>query len=120
MAKQFGGEAGEGAAIHSFEPLGEAFGYAFAASAFIEASDALSVGADADGGGEEGGGQGASAGSYGDPHQMTFSRAEYDFQAAGEFTLVKSTTDDLEVQVRQEPFPGAGSIARRHGYGYAC
>jgi hypothetical protein len=42
---------------------------------------------------------------------MTFSGAEYDFQAAGEFTLVKSTTDDLEVQVRQEPFPGAGSIA---------
>jgi hypothetical protein len=111
VAKQFGGEAGAGAAEASSEPLGEAFGYAFAASTFIEAGDALAVGADADGGGGEAGGQGASAGSYGDPHQMTFSGAEYDFQAAGEFTLVKSTTDDLEVQVRQEPFPGAGSIA---------
>ena len=110
VAKQFGGEAGAGAAETSFEPLGEAFGYAFAASTFIEAGAALDVGADADGGGEAGG-PGASAGSYGDPHQMTFSRAEYDFQAAGEFTLVKSTTDDLEVQVRQEPFPGAGNIA---------
>jgi hypothetical protein len=110
LAKQFGGEAGEGAAETSFEPLGEAFGYAFAASVFFEAGAALDEGATADGGGD-GGDQGASAGSYGDPHQMTFSRAEYDFQAAGEFTLVKSTTDDLDVQVRQEPFPGAGNIA---------
>ena len=105
-----GARRATGAAETSFEPLGEAFGYAFAASTFFEAGAALDVGADADGGGEAGG-PGASAGSYGDPHQMTFSRAEYDFQAAGEFTLVKSTTDDLEVQVRQEPFPGAGNIA---------
>jgi hypothetical protein len=111
LAKQFGGEAAAGAAEGTTEPLGEAFGYAFAASTFIEAGDALSAGGEAGEGGGEGGGQGASAGSYGDPHQMTFSRAEYDFQAAGEFTLVKSTTDDLEVQVRQEPFPGAGNIA---------
>jgi hypothetical protein len=111
LAKQFGGEAGEGAAETSFEPLGEAVGYAFAASVFIEAGDALSVGGEAGEGGGEAGGNGASAGSYGDPHQMTFSGAEYDFQAGGEFTLVKSTTDDLEVQGRQEPFPGAGSIA---------
>ena len=111
LAKQFGGEAVEGAAEGTTEPLGEAFGYAFAASTFIEAGDALAGGADAGGGGGEASGQDASAGSYGDPHQMTFSGAEYDFQAAGEFTLVKSTTDDLEVQVRQEPFPGAGSIA---------
>ncbi len=111
LAKQFGSEAAAGAAEGTTEPLGEAFGYAFAASTFIEAGDALSVGGEAGEGGGEGGGQGASAGSYGDPHQMTFSRAEYDFQAAGEFTLVKSTTDDLDVQVRQEPFPGAGNIA---------
>ncbi len=45
------------------------------------------------------------------PHQLTFSGADYDFQAAGEFTLVKSTTDDLDIQVRQQPFPGAASIA---------
>jgi hypothetical protein len=111
VAKQFGGEAGEGAAETSFEPLGEAVGYAFAASTFIEAGAALDEGDDGNGGGGEGGGNGDSAGSYGDPHQMTFSKAEYDFQAAGEFTLVKSTTDDLAVQVRQEPFPGNGSIA---------
>jgi hypothetical protein len=63
VAKQFGGEAGEGAAETSFEPLGEAFGYAFAASAFFEAGAALDVGADADGGGGEAGGHDASAGT---------------------------------------------------------
>jgi hypothetical protein len=29
---------------------------------------------------------------------------DYDFQAAGEFILLQSTVDDLEVQVRQEPW----------------
>ena len=43
LAKQFGGEAGEGAAEASSEPLGEAFGYAFAASTFFEAGAALDV-----------------------------------------------------------------------------
>jgi hypothetical protein len=43
-------------------------------------------------------------GSGGDPHNNTFDGAFYDFQAAGEFTLVKSTRGDLEVQVRQQPF----------------
>jgi von Willebrand factor type D domain len=57
-----------------------------------------------------GGGEGNAA-SAGDPHQMTFSGADYDFQASGEFTLVKSTTDDLEIQIRQQPFPGAASVA---------
>ena len=49
--------------------------------------------------------------SYGEPHELTFSGAGYAFQAAGEFTLVKSTTDDLDVQVREQPFPGAGDVA---------
>jgi len=40
----------------------------------------------------------------GDPHLSTFDDTFYDFQAAGEYTVVKSTTDDLEVQARQEPF----------------
>ncbi len=42
-------------------------------------------------------------GSGGDPHVTTFDGAFYDFQAAGEFTLMKSTSDDLQVQVRQKP-----------------
>ena len=33
------------------------------------------------------------------------------FQAAGEFTLVKSTTDDLDIQVREQRFPGAADVA---------
>jgi len=42
-------------------------------------------------------------GSGGDPHVTTFDGVFYDFMAAGEFTLVKSTRDDLQVQVRQKP-----------------
>jgi hypothetical protein len=34
---------------------------------------------------------------------VTFDGVFYDFQAAGEFTLLKSTRDDLQVQVRQKP-----------------
>ena len=103
-AKTFGGEAATGAA-EPLEPFGEALGNAFAAVAFYDAAQAFNDGAG------EGGGSSDSAASYGDPHQMTFSGAGYDFQAAGEFTLVKSTTDDLDIQVRQQPFPGAGDIA---------
>ncbi len=42
--------------------------------------------------------------SGGDPHMSTFPGLSFPFQAAGEFTLVKSTTDDLEIQVREQPF----------------
>ncbi len=42
-------------------------------------------------------------GSGGDPHVTTFDGVTYDFMAAGEFTLMKSTRDDLQVQVRQKP-----------------
>ncbi len=42
--------------------------------------------------------------SDGDPHLEAIDGYDYDFQAAGEFTAVKSTTDDLEVQERQQPF----------------
>jgi hypothetical protein len=48
-------------------------------------------------------GGGGGGGSAGDPHISTFDGYRYDLQAAGEFTLFKSTTDDLNVQVRQEP-----------------
>lgn len=40
--------------------------------------------------------------SYGDPHQLSFDRLRYSFQAAGEFILVNSSIDDFEVQARQD------------------
>jgi len=49
--------------------------------------------------------------STGDPHLLTFDGRPYDLQAAGEFTLVKSTTDDFLVQVRQVPLPGQYPVA---------
>ena len=42
---------------------------------------------------------------------MTFAGAGYALQAAGEFTLVKSTTDNLDIQVREQRFPGAADVA---------
>ncbi|HTX00945.1 MAG TPA: hypothetical protein VMD59_19340, partial [Acidimicrobiales bacterium] len=52
-----------------------------------------------------------SSSSYGDPHEVTFAGDDYDFQAAGEFTLARSSFDNLDIEVRQQPFPGSGSIA---------
>jgi hypothetical protein len=49
--------------------------------------------------------QGATGVSNGDPYLTTFDGGGYGFQAAGEFTLVKSTVDDLEIQSRQVPYP---------------
>jgi RHS repeat-associated protein len=46
-------------------------------------------------------------GSTGDPHLTTLDEVRYDFQAAGEFTFVKSTTDDFEIQVRQQGTTGS-------------
>ncbi|BFM39775.1 Calx-beta domain-containing protein [Synechocystis sp. LKSZ1] len=43
-------------------------------------------------------------GSNGDPHLTTFDGINYDFQAVGEFTFVKSTVDDFEIQTRQQPW----------------
>jgi len=40
----------------------------------------------------------------GDPHLYTFDGFNYDFQAAGEFTLVQGTDPGLGIQVRQEPW----------------
>ena len=49
-------------------------------------------------------------GSSGDPHLTTFDGINYDFQGAGEFTFVKSTTDDLEIQTRQQPWNGSTTV----------
>ena len=42
--------------------------------------------------------------STGDPHLSSFDGYNYDFQAAGEFTLVHGNDPGLEIQVRQEPW----------------
>jgi hypothetical protein len=39
--------------------------------------------------------------TYGDPHLKSFDGATYSFQTAGEFTLVKSGSGNMNVQVRQ-------------------
>lgn len=48
-------------------------------------------------------GQGGGAGTGGDPHMIDFTGGVFDFQQAGEFTLLKSTTGGLDIQVRQQP-----------------
>jgi hypothetical protein len=54
---------------------------------------------------------GGNAASGGDPELFDFDGGVFGFQAAGEFTLLKSTQDDLQVQVRQQPFPGSRYVA---------
>lgn len=44
-----------------------------------------------------------SATTYNDPRIVTFDKQYHDFQAAGEFTLIESTSGDLKIQVRQQP-----------------
>ncbi|MEU8255576.1 VWD domain-containing protein [Micromonospora inaquosa] len=51
------------------------------------------------------------ANSNGDPHLLTYDGLRYDFQAAGEFVLTRSTSDDFEVQVRQTMFPASSVVA---------
>jgi hypothetical protein len=48
--------------------------------------------------------------SHGDPHLLTVNAYRYDFQAAGEFTLLRSADGSLEIQARQEPL-GSKRIA---------
>ena len=44
--------------------------------------------------------------SQGDTHLTTLDGLRYDFQVVGEYTLVRSTTDDFLIQVRQVPVRG--------------
>jgi len=53
---------------------------------------------------------GMDAYSAGDPHIVTYDDLLYDFQDAGEFTLVRSTNaDDFIIQTRQEKWDVSGS-----------
>ena len=49
--------------------------------------------------------------SNGDPHLLTLNNYRYDFQGAGEFTLLRSKDGSLEIQARQEPYGGVSSTA---------
>lgn len=52
-------------------------------------------------------------GSNGDPHMQTVDGVSYDFQAAGEFTLLRTPDGSVELQARQEPAAGveAGRVS---------
>lgn len=41
--------------------------------------------------------------TYGDPHLSSFDGATYSFQTVGEFVLVKSASQNMEIQTRQQP-----------------
>jgi hypothetical protein len=49
--------------------------------------------------------------SAADPHLLPFGGNWYDFQGVGEYTLVRSLSGDLEVQVRQRPWPGSKVVS---------
>lgn len=49
--------------------------------------------------------------SWGDPHLVTFDGLGYHFQGVGEFVLVESDSDDLTIQVRQEPWGSSRRVS---------
>jgi RHS repeat-associated protein len=74
-----------------------------------------SGGSGSGGSGSGGSGGGTGGGSYNDPHLQTLDGLGYDFQTVGEFTLVKSTTDDFEIQTRQQPWNSSTSASANTG-----
>jgi Ca2+-binding RTX toxin-like protein len=48
---------------------------------------------------------------WGDVHLQTFDGKPYDFQAVGEFILVKSLTDDFQVQTRQKAWNNSTTVS---------
>lgn len=51
------------------------------------------------------------AASNGDPHMVSVDGTRYDFQAAGEFVLLRDSGTGIEVQARQEPLQGSKSVS---------
>lgn len=49
--------------------------------------------------------------AFGDPHLLTLDGSPFDFQAVGEFVLVRSTVDDFTVQIRTAPIAAGASIS---------
>jgi hypothetical protein len=49
--------------------------------------------------------------SNGDPHLVTVNKIRYNFQSAGEFTLLRSADDSLEIQGRQEPYQTSTEVS---------
>ncbi len=56
----------------------------------------------------------SAASMLGDPHLDTLDGVIYDFQAAGEFTALRSDTGDLIVQVRQVPWRDSRWVSVNH------
>lgn len=59
----------------------------------------------------EGLGWDISARAVGEPHYVTFDGTGYSFQAAGEFTMMRTIDGLLDVQVRQEPWEGRNDVS---------
>jgi hypothetical protein len=53
--------------------------------------------------------------SNGDPHLTTVNRYRYDFQAAGEFTLLRTADGSVDIQARQEPYGSAATNGKPTG-----
>jgi hypothetical protein len=51
------------------------------------------------------------AGSIGDPHLETIDLQEYDFQAAGEYELLRNADGSMEIQARQVPYPDIADVS---------
>lgn len=55
------------------------------------------------------------AGSVGDPHLETIDLGEYDFQAAGEYELLRSPDGSVEIQARQAAYPDVADASINTG-----